>query len=87
MTAEDFTMFKRPLQSMMWPRVCQNIYAVVENRKADHQAYVVELEGIIFQQPIYVLIELGSKLSYVSPQVIEHVPYRERSMQKHGWFS
>jgi hypothetical protein len=47
------------------------IYAVVENRQADHQASVVELEGIISKQPISILIDPGSNLSYVSPQVVE----------------
>jgi hypothetical protein len=47
------------------------IYAVVENRQEDHQAFVVELEGIISKQPISILIDPGSNLSYVSPQVVE----------------
>jgi hypothetical protein len=47
------------------------IYAVVENRQADHQASVVELEGIIAKKPISILIDPGSNLSYISPQVVE----------------
>jgi len=45
------------------------IYATIENRQAYHQASVVDLEGIISKQPIFILINLGSNLSYVSPQV------------------
>jgi hypothetical protein len=52
-------------------RSVPRIYAVVENQQADHQASVVELEGIISKQPISILIDPGSNLSYVSPQVVE----------------
>jgi hypothetical protein len=52
-------------------RSVPRIYAVVENRQADHQDFVVELEGIISKQPISILIDPGSNLSYVSPQVVE----------------
>jgi hypothetical protein len=46
-------------------RSVPRIYAVVENWKADHQA------GIISKQPISILIDPGSNLSYVSPQFFE----------------
>jgi hypothetical protein len=47
------------------------IYAVVENRQADHQDYIVEMEGIIAKQPISILVDLGSNLSYISPLFVE----------------
>jgi hypothetical protein len=47
------------------------IYAVVENRWEDHQASVVELEGIISNQHIYILIVPSSNINYISPQVVE----------------
>jgi hypothetical protein len=49
-------------------RIVPRIYASMENRQVDHQAYVVKLEGIISNQPISILIDHGSNLSYVSPQ-------------------
>jgi hypothetical protein len=48
-----------------------NIYVDVENRKVDHQNFVVELQGIISKQPISILIELKTNISYVSPQIVE----------------
>jgi len=39
---------------------------MVENRQVDHQASVVELEGIITRQPKSSLIDPGSNLSYFS---------------------
>jgi hypothetical protein len=50
-------------------RSIPKIYAVVENRQADHQTSVVDLEGIITKQPVSVLIYSGYNLIYVSPQV------------------
>jgi hypothetical protein len=47
------------------------IYAAIENRQADHQSSMVELEGIIIERSISVLIDPGSNLSYVSPRVVE----------------
>jgi uncharacterized protein affecting Mg2+/Co2+ transport len=52
-------------------RSVSRIYAVVENRQEDHQASVVELEGIISNQPVSILIDPGSNLSYISPWVVE----------------
>jgi len=43
----------------------------MEHQLAGKQDFVVELEGIISKQPISILIDTGSNLSYVSPQVIE----------------
>jgi len=43
------------------------IYVDVENQQADHQDFVVEMEVIIVKQPISILIDHGSNLSYVSP--------------------
>jgi hypothetical protein len=47
------------------------IYATVENWQEDHQASIVEPEGIISKKPISILIDPGSNISYVSPQVVE----------------
>jgi hypothetical protein len=50
---------------------CAKNLCSVENQQADHQASVVELEGIITKQPISVLIDPGSNISYISPRVVE----------------
>jgi hypothetical protein len=47
------------------------IYTMVENRQEDHQASLVELKDIITRQPISILIDPGSNLSYISPRVVE----------------
>ena len=35
------------------------IYATLEDRQADHQSTMVEVEGKIVEQYVYVLLELG----------------------------
>jgi hypothetical protein len=58
------------------------IYTIVENWQADHQASMVELEGIIAKQPISILIDPRSKLSYVSPQVVETCALQRKNHAK-----
>jgi hypothetical protein len=45
------------------------MYASLKNNQANHQASVVELEGMITNHPIYILIDPGSNLSYGAPQI------------------
>jgi hypothetical protein len=52
-------------------RSVPRIYGDVKNRHEDHQTFLVELEGIISKQPISILIEPGSNISYISLQVVE----------------
>jgi len=47
------------------------IYATAENRQADFQDSIVELEGIISKQTISILIYPRSNLSYISFQFVE----------------
>jgi hypothetical protein len=41
--------------------------AALENNQADYQALVVEMEGMIANNLVFILIDLGSNLSYVGP--------------------
>ena len=47
------------------------INATLENRQANHQTYMVEIEGMIKDKPISILIDPGASLSYVSPKIVE----------------
>ena len=49
------------------PRIC----VALENRQADHQTSMVEVEGMITNQPISVLIDPCASLSYISPRVVD----------------
>ena len=47
------------------------ISAALENRQAEHQATMVEMEGKIADQSVTVLIDPGASLSYISPKIVE----------------
>ena len=52
-------------------RSMPEISATLENRKADHQTSMVEIEGMFKDKPISILIDPGENLSYVSPIIVE----------------
>ena len=47
------------------------INAALENRQAEYQTSMVEVEGMINQTPIAILIDLGASLNYISPKMVE----------------
>jgi hypothetical protein len=52
-------------------RSLHRINAVVDGRQADHQSSVVEIEGKINNTHIFVLIDPGATLSYITPGIVE----------------
>ena len=63
------------------------IYATFENRQANYQPLVAQVEGMISRKPIYVLIYYGSILSYVCPKIVDQCKLRKLNMYNHGWFN
>ena len=47
------------------------INVALDNRKADHQSTMVEVEGKISNTFVSILIDLGASLSYIAPRVLE----------------
>ena len=47
------------------------IHAALDNRQAQHQATMVEMEGKIFDKFVSILIDLGYKYSYISLDLVE----------------
>jgi hypothetical protein len=52
-------------------RSMPQIYAAVDNKQADHQASVVEMEGMITNHLVSILIDPGSNLSYIAPKAVD----------------
>ena len=52
-------------------RTMPRINATLENRQADYQTSMVEVEGKINQIPISILIYPGASLSYISRNLVE----------------
>jgi hypothetical protein len=47
------------------------IYAALDNRQADYQSHMIEVEGKIDNQPIAILIDYGAIHSYIDPKIVE----------------
>ena len=52
-------------------RTMSKINAALENRQANYQTSMVEVEGKLNKTPISILIDLGAILSYISPNLVE----------------
>jgi hypothetical protein len=52
-------------------RSMPRMYASLYNNQADHQASVVEMEGMIANCLVSILIDPSSNLSYVAPQIVD----------------
>jgi hypothetical protein len=47
------------------------IYAALDSNQDDHQASVVEIEGMISNHLVSILIDPGSNLSYIAPNDVD----------------
>jgi hypothetical protein len=63
-------------------RSVPQIYAALDNNQTDHQASVVELEGMIFNHLVSVLIDPGSNLSYISPRTVNNCKLQPQKKTK-----
>jgi hypothetical protein len=52
-------------------RSVPQIYEALDNNQANHQASVVEIEGMISNHLVSVFIDPGSYLSYVAPKAVD----------------
>jgi len=47
------------------------IHIALENRQANQQVVVIQMEGMVTNQLVSILIDLGSNFSYVNPNIVE----------------
>lgn len=52
-------------------RSLPRINASLKNHQVEHQPSMVEVEGKNLETPVYILIDLGVTLSYISPTILE----------------
>jgi hypothetical protein len=57
------------------------IYASLDNKQAEYQSHMIEVEGMISNQTIAILIDSGASHSYIDPNMVESVHFPRR---KHG---
>jgi len=46
------------------------IYVALDNRQADHQSNMIEIEGTINNQTISILVDYGASHSYIDPSLV-----------------
>ena len=59
------------------------IYATFENKQAEYQSHMIEVEGMINNQTISILIDSGASHSYIDPKMVESLHFPR---SKHGNF-
>jgi hypothetical protein len=60
------------------------IYASLDNKQAEFQSHMIEVEGMINNRPLVILIDSGSSHSYVDPRVAE-ILHLTRSKHEKSW--
>ena len=58
------------------------INATLENRQANHQTSMVEIQGMIQNKHVSILIDPGASLSYVSPSIEEKCKWHLKKFEK-----
>jgi len=53
------------------------IYATVDNRQADHQASIIEMDDKLCVQVVSILINPGSNYSYINLDVVDKCGLRK----------
>jgi hypothetical protein len=60
------------------------IYAALDNKQAEFQSHMIEVEGMINNQPFIILIDSGASHSYIDPRVVESL-HLSRSKHEKSW--
>jgi predicted aspartyl protease len=60
------------------------IYAALDNKQAEHQSLMIEMEGKIDNQPITILIDYGASHSYINANIVE-IFHLQRSKHNKSW--
>jgi hypothetical protein len=60
------------------------IYAALDNKQAEFQSHMIEVEGMINNQQFIILIDSGASHSYVDPRVVESL-HLSRSKHEKSW--
>jgi hypothetical protein len=63
-------------------KIMLRVYAALDNRKANYQSHMIELEGKIDNQNIAILIDSGASDSYIDPNIIERFKLNKSKHEK-----
>jgi predicted aspartyl protease len=60
------------------------IYAALDNKQAEYQSHMIEVEGMINNHAFTILIDSGASHSYIDPRVVESLQL-SRSKHEKSW--
>lgn len=52
-------------------RSLSRINVALEEHQAEYQPMMIQFEGKYFNHPVYILIDPGASISYVSPKIVD----------------
>ena len=58
-------------------RIVPRIYAALEDCQEDHQSTMVEVEGKIVEQSVFVLVDPRSTYNYITPRIFEMCAFKK----------
>ena len=58
------------------------IYATLDNKQADYQSHMIEVESKIDNQPISILIDFGANHIYMDPKLAERFKLKKCKHEK-----
>jgi hypothetical protein len=58
------------------------IYAVLDNKQVDYQSHMIEVEGMIKNQPFTILVDSEASHNYIYPRVVESFHLIRRKHEK-----
>ena len=59
------------------------IYAALDNKQFEYHSHMIEVEGMINNQPFTILIDSGAIHSYVDPRVVESLQFPRSKHEKY----
>jgi hypothetical protein len=65
-------------------RNVRRIYVALDNKQAEFQSHMIEVEGKINEQPIAILIDSGASHSYLDPKMVERFQLSRSNLGKLG---
>jgi predicted aspartyl protease len=58
------------------------IYAALEDRQAEHQSNMIEVEGKIINHPVAILIDSGESHCYIDPKIVDRLHLEKSKLEK-----
>ena len=58
------------------------IYAILDDQQAEYQSNMIEVEGKIINQPVFISIDLGASHFYIDPKIVDILHLEKSNLGK-----